>query len=560
MTHLTHPRRHNPTPAPVSAVAKSSSQGGSAGQAEYPKQQEYPKTETPESYAVFDALSDIICITSFDGTLRFLNRAGRDLLGYVDDDAGLVGCLLPTHTTAARELLLNEVIPTALRFGSATCDTALQTVDGRVYPASQTVLVTPSGSGPATTLTIVIRDVSIERLAAARLGESQRLFEMITRSSPDLIYLYDPADERIVWMNRCPHAFLGGAERDARTLSRREMHRLVHPDDRAQFRAAGSRMAVVYGDSDVLSNEVRMATDGGNWRWMHTRASVFSRRETGAPLLLLGVATDITATKKAELQLIAARAEAEHASSVKNDFLARVGTEFRSALQGIIGTVAEVRSNRDRRLTARELEQLDEMIARSTHLLGTVSDLQDYTRIDAGEMPVRQALVDARDLIRESVEAFSEHPQHRHLTVELALPDDAAPILVDPLRLRQALSHLIANALAFTESGQVTIGLLVTGDCHQPVAIDVSDTGHGIADEAQDSVFAPFAPSARTASSSIAVGRGTGLGLALARAMCEMVGCTLTLLRSEAGTGSTFRITLPAPSRAARLAAEFPVE
>ena len=557
MTHLT--RRRRPTPAPVSRVANPAPLEPSAEESEYPKTG-HPKTDVSESYAVFDALSDIVCVTTFDGTLRFLNRAGRDLLGYVDDDAGLIGCLFPTHTTAARELLLNEVIPTALRFGSATCDTALQTVDGRIYPASQTVVVTPSASGATATLTIVIRDVSIERQAAARLGESQRLFEMITRSSPDLIYLYDPADERIVWMNRCPHAFLGGAERDARTLSRREMHRLVHPDDRAQFRVAGSLLAVAYGDSDVLSSEVRMATGGGNWRWMHTRASVFSRRETGAPLLLLGVATDITAAKKAEQRLMTARAEAAYASSVKNEFLTRVGTEFRNALHGIIGTAADVRANRERRLSARELEQLDVMIARSTHLLGTVSDLQDYTRIEAGEMPVRQVLVDARDVIRESVEAFSEHPQHGHVNVELALPGDAAPILVDPLRLRQALSHLIANALAFTESGHVTIGLLVTGDHHQPVAIDVSDTGHGIADDAQGSVFTPFAPSAQTASSSIAAGRGTGLGLSLARAMCEMVGCSLTLVRSEPGAGSTFRVTLPAPSRAAQLAAEFPVE
>ncbi len=554
VTHLTRPRRHNPTPAPVSAIAMAAPLRAAAGQTEY------PKTEAPESFAVFDALSDIVCITTFDGTLRFLNRAGRDLLGYVDDDAALVGCLFPTHTAAARELLLNEVIPTALRFGSATCDTALQTADGRIFPASQTVLVTPSANAPSTTLTIVIRDVSIERQAAARLGESQRLFEMITRSSPDLIYLYDPTDERIVWMNRCPHAFLGGAERDARTLSRREMHRLVHPDDRAQFRAAGSRMAAAYGDSDVLSNEVRMATEGGNWRWMHTRASVFSRRETGAPLLLLGIATDITAAKKAEQRLITARDEAEHATSVKNEFLTRVSIEFRSALHSIIGTAAEVRANRDHRLTARELEQLDEMIARSTHLLGSVSDLHDYTRVEAGEMPVHQMLVDARHVIRESVAAFADHPQHERTQIAVTLPDAAAPILVDPLRLRQVLSHLIANALAFTDSGRVTIALVVEGEHHHPVSIDVHDTGVGIDNSAQATVFAPFASSAHAASSSILAGRGTGLGLALARAMCDMVGCTLMLACSEPGAGSTFRISLPSPSRAAQLAAEFPVD
>ena len=218
-----------------------------------------------------------------------------------------------------------------------------------------------------------------------------------------------------------------------------------------------------------------------------------------------------------------------------------------------------MRANRDHRLTARELEQLDEMIARSTHLLRTVSDLHDYTRVEAGEIPVHQVLVDARDVIRESVAAFADHPQHERTQLVVMLPDIAAPILVDPLRLRQALSHLIANALAFTESGRVTIAL-VEGEHHHPVSIDVHDTGVGIDNSAQATVFAPFAPSAHAASSSILAGRGTGLGLALARAMCDMVGCTLLLACSEPGTGSTFRISLPASSRAAQLAAEFPVD
>ena len=76
-------------------------------------------------FAVYDALTDIVCVTSSDGTLRFLNRAGRELLGDAGEDDALVGSLLPTHTPAARQLLLDHVIPAALRDGSCTCDTAL---------------------------------------------------------------------------------------------------------------------------------------------------------------------------------------------------------------------------------------------------------------------------------------------------------------------------------------------------------------------------------------------------------------------------------------------------
>ncbi len=543
MTHLAHFRSHRPTTDSTVVVT--------------PVTAEYPKHDFPESYAVFDALSDIVCITTGDGTLRFLNRAGRDLLGYADDDAALEGCLFPAHTPAARALLLEEVVPTALRLGKVTCDTALQTADGRIFPALQTVVVTPAAAGQPLSLTIVFRDVSIERQAAARLAESQRLFEMIARASPDLLYLYDPADERIVWMNRCVHAFLGGPERDARTLNRREMLRFVHPDDRAQFRASGARMSSAFGDSDVLTNEMRVQTPGGDWRWVHTRASVFSRRETGAPLLLLGIATDVTSRKKAELRLVSERDAAEQASNTRGEYVARMTDEFRAALHAIVGLTAEVRADRDQRLTARERSHLDDAIAHGMRLLETVSDLHDFSAIESGDLVVDQSLTDVRAVIGETVASFGDHPSLSTTSIVVDLPELAGPLLTDPVRLRQALTHLLGNALAYSRHGQVKVSLIVDGDERRPIAIDVKDAGPGIDPDRQPRIFLPFEPDFSQARPTVRRSAGTGLGLALARAMCEMIGCSLTLAKSEPGAGSTFRIGLPVPSRAARLAGEF---
>lgn len=548
-THFTRPRRQTPAAGQPHAHP-------SAPAHQHPVS-EHPKTGRPETFAVFDALTDIVCVTSIDGTLRFLNRAGRDLLGYVGDDDALVGSLFPTHTPAARELLLDEVIPAALRDGTITCDTALQTADGRVFPASQTVVVTPNGVGMPLTLTLVIRNVGIERHQAASLGESGRLFEMIARASPDLLCLFDPIDERVVWMNRCVHAFLGGTECDARTLSRREMHRLVHPIDRARFRANGTRMAEAYSDSDALASEIRVRTTGGQWRWLHTRATVFSRRETGAPLLLLGVATDITARKKTEQQLCVERDSAEHATLAKNEFLSRISDEFRRTLHRMLGIAGEVRSDREHRLTARELGQLTELITSGTTLLGTVSDLYDYTQIEAGEMAVMQTPTDVRDVVRATVDAFCDHPLRTRGALKLTLPDSAAPVLTDPSRLRQALSHLVASTLSQSIDGLVTVTLRVDSATGRPIAIDVQHGGIPTDAPLTDAIFTPVEPSEHRASSSIGVGSGTGLGLALSRAMCEMIGCSLRVASTDSEPGATFRIGLPVPSRAAQLAAQF---
>ena len=550
MTQITRPRRHVPTPRCVAAHARAVRDDNATAQSEF------PQSGAPSSYAVFDALSDIVCITTPDGTLQFLNRAGRDLLGYGDDDSALVGSLFPTHTPAARLLLLEEVVPAALGQGSVTCDTALQTADGRVFPASQTVIVTRIGVVPQS-LTIVVRDVGIERHSAARLSESQRLFEMITRSSPDLIFLYDPQDERIVWMNRCPHAFLGGDERDARTLTRREMHQLVHPDDHTPFRVAGSRMAAAYSDTDVLAAEFRVRSDTGAWRWMHTRACVFSRRETGAPLLMLGVATEISSHKNAEQKLDLAREVAECAARARHEFLCRIAQEFRAALHEVIGTVSVVRADSERRLTQRELEPLSEVIGRSTQLLETVSDLHDCLRIESGELPVEQSLFDPVELVRETANAFANHPARVRTTIALELPACATPILTDRQRLRQALSQLVSNALDASGDGGVTITLHVDRDDCRPVAIDVRDTGSTVHGTEQAAVFAAFPISANPTSSAVRAAGTSGLGLSVTRAMCETIGCALSLAAPVAASGSTFRITLPVPSRGAALAARF---
>ncbi len=531
---------------------------------EYPKEgeviatsTEYPKTESDNHFAVFDALSDIVCVATLDGTHRFLNQAGLDLLG-VMDSTRLIGSIFPAHTPAARDLLLQEVIPAAIRAGHATCDTALQTLDGRVFPARQMVLVTAAAASRPAALTIVIRDISIERHEAAGLGESQRLFEMITRVSPDVLCLYDPAEERIVWTNRCPHAFLGGTERDARTLSRNEVTRLVHRDDRAQFHDHAARMTVAYSDTDVLTHEARMRTPGGRWRWIHTRTSVFSRRENGDPLLLLGVATDITARKSAEARLIDARDAAEETSRSRGEFVARMTEEFRTALDAIVGRTAEVRLDRNQRLTVRERAHLDAVLSDAMRLLETVSDLHDFSAIDMGTMRVEQQLVDVHAVLRETVAAFDDHPRLAHTPITLLLPDNAVTIVSDAARLREVLTHLIANALEHTVEGVVRVTLSLDAGDGTPLTIDVSDSGIGIDPDRQLFLFTPFSSGPESAPGSDHE-RGTGLGLARAQALAHGMGCELTLASSEPGVGSSFRLSLPVPSRAARLAGAFPM-
>jgi len=500
-------------------------------------------------------MADIVCITTADGTLRFVNRAGRELLGYGDADPAIIGTLFPTHSAAARELLLDEVIPAAMRNGQATSDTALLSADGRIFPASQTVVVGAGDDTTPLTLTIVVRNVGLERQASTRMAESQRLFEMIARGSPDLIYLYDPHEQRIVWMNRCVHAFLGGAERDARTLDKREMRRLVHRDDRDALRDGGARMSAAYGDSDLLTAQFRIRTPGGSWRWVHTRANVFSRRETGAPLLLLGITSDVTADRKEVDRLVAMRDTANQSSRTAHAFVDDLTASCQDALYAVVGLAAELRDNREGRLNPRELDRLDRLTAHATALLATVSDVREYEQLESGGVAVTQTLVDVPALLADTIGSLAPHADRAGIAVTLEVPtQEIAPVLTDAARLRQALSQIIAAAVAHGTGDDISIALRCDADQTTPLAIEVRVAAPALAGS-RVGIFTPF----RTAGHTKRGGQrppSSRFGLALAQALCQTIGGSLQHV--VAGQASVFRLALPVRSRAARLAAAYP--
>ena len=510
-----------------------------------------------ETYAIFDAIADIVCVTGVGGTLHFLNRAGRDLLGYTRDDPALSGTVFPVHTPAARALLMGEVISTALARGEVTVDTALQAADGREFPATQTVIAPRDDAGPDGTLTIIVRNIGVERQVTPRVAESQRLFELVARRSPDLMYLYDPTDERLIWVNRCVHAFLGGEERDARTLSRRELLRIVHPHDRRALCESGARMAGAYGEGDVVGTAFRARTPGGIWRWMHTRLSVFSRRESGEPLLMVGITTDITTQKKAEARVAAARDAAAASAEVAHDFVARLGAEVRTTLQAIAGNVTEVLADRDRRLTTRELALLSQVLDENARLLTTVSDVSDFAAIESGSLPLVPEPVDLAQLVTHCVDAFADHPASSYATIATVLPDATPRLVTDAARLRQAITHLVSESLA-TLRRELTVALQVGDDGVSPVAIEVR------ADVTGEPEFTGAAPEpfpAQGPQLGRLLARGhDGIGLALTRALCETLGCRLLVSVPGVSAGRAFRIVLPTPGKAARLAAEFPAQ
>jgi len=246
-----------------------------------------------------------------------------------------------------------------------------------------------------------------------------------------------------------------------------------------------------------------------------------------------------------------ARDAADQASSAKMRFLANMSHEIRTPLNGIIG-LAEVLDHLD--LTQPQRNVLHDIDRSGHHLLSIVNDILDMAKVSAGKLSLEQAPFDLPQLIRDLASPAAALADVRQLVFVLDVANDLPPeVKGDPLRIRQVVSNLLANAVKFTPSGNV--GLSVR--CSRPgdprgdwIRFSVSDTGIGLSAEEQEHIFQEFH---QVDSSSTRKFGGSGLGLAISHRLAELMGGRLWVeSRMEEGSTFYFELPLPATGKAAR--------
>ncbi|HEV8581737.1 MAG TPA: ATP-binding protein [Thermoanaerobaculia bacterium] len=236
----------------------------------------------------------------------------------------------------------------------------------------------------------------------------------------------------------------------------------------------------------------------------------------------------------------------EQASAMKSQFLANVSHELRTPLNAIIGYTHLMLEGVSGEMNRAQQDKLARIDANARHLLAVINDLLDITRIESGKMPVQSERVLLPELIDEVMAEVEPLIAGTRLEVSRLLSPDLPEIETDRQKVKQIVLNLLSNALKFTPQGSVAIRL--EHECEAgEISIAVTDTGIGIAEENQKTIFEAF----EQANSSFARRQGgTGLGLTICRRLAHLLDGRI-ILTSRLAEGSTFTLFLPCKPRTA---------
>lgn len=346
----------------------------------------------------------------------------------------------------------------------------------------------------------------------------------------------------LFWSDRIWPLF--GYEKDKTDTTYDNFLAAIHPDDQE---------AVIEAVQNCIDNkaeyniEHRVVWPDNSVHWLLESGDV-TRDDTGAPLNMLGVVQDISIRKNAEIELIQAREEAELANKAKSEFLSSMSHELRTPMNAIMGFGQILQMDKKDTLSSGQNESVNEILRASSHLLELINEVLDLSKIESGQIDLALEDVFLHEVLVESLLLIHPLIVERGISLEILNNDlemsidDLSELQIimhtDHMRFKQVIINLLSNAVKYnSENGVITVR------CNQndnTVRISVSDTGGGISEEQQKSLFTVFN---RLGAENTEI-EGTGIGLVITKRIIDLMGGAIGV-ESEYKKGSTFWIELP---------------
>jgi len=485
------------------------------------------------------SIGDAVITTDGDGQVTFLNPVAERVTGWTNAEAhgrplGDVFMIVNEETSLRAENPVARALREGVVVGLAN-HTVLTARDGTRRPIDDSAAPIRDAAGHVFGAVLVFRDISERRQRERDL----QILAAIVASSDDAI-VSKTLDGTIT-------AWSPGAERIfgwTRTEAIGQNIRVIIPPDR--WAEEDLILKCIRRAERIEALEtVRVAKDG---RRIDIELSISPVRAGNGAGKIIGaakIARDISERRRADdargvllRRAEAARAEADAANRMKDQFLAILSHELRTPLSAMLGWVQMLRN---REVSAERTQHALDVIHRNTVLQAKlIDDLLDIARVQTGKLHLEKQPVQLVRIIEDAIDAFQRDLGAQQLVLERHLDPEAGVVLGDPTRLEQVVINLLANAVKFTPPGG-RIGVTLERDGEYAL-IEVRDSGVGIDADDLPYIFERFA---QVGGSSARAHAGLGLGLTIVRHLVEVHGGTVAASSQGKGRGATFAVRLP---------------
>jgi PAS domain S-box-containing protein len=386
------------------------------------------------------------------------------------------------------------------------------------------------------------RDITNRKAAEDALNESLEKFRSIFENAFDGISIFEenyvPGKRRLIECNE-RYAEMSGR-------SREELLKI------ADLEEAGLTKNLTEKNDEFINQGIRFT---GFFTWARPDGRDNVIEYAASPIKLqgkvytIGIDRDVTEKKRAEEALKEAyeeleqkNIELEKANKIKGQFLANMSHEIRTPLNAVIGMTGLLMGTP---LTKEQQDFVETIHGSGNILLSLINDILDFSKIEAQKIELEKQPFDVRICVEEALDLVASRALDKNLELAYIMDERlSSKVISDVTRLRQILVNLLANAIKFTEQGEVVVsvnGQLKDNYAYQ-LHFSVRDTGIGIPLDKQDRIFQSFTQI--DASTTRRFG-GTGLGLAISKQLCELMGGTMWFESSGVPSkGTTFHFTI----------------